>query len=87
MVSLRAFLLESSKWPIANRRSLLSGRPGAEVRNPVHAWRTESIQAGSMRQMNNADLIVAILKAAGIERAFGVPSGNVLPLMEAMREG
>jgi len=40
-----------------------------------------------MRQMNNADLIVAILKAAGIERAFGVPSGNVLPLMEAMREG
>ena len=37
--------------------------------------------------MNNADLIVAILKAAGIERGFGVPSGNVLPLMEAMRVG
>ena len=37
--------------------------------------------------MNNADLIVAILKAAGIERGFGVPSGNVLPLMEAMRAG
>jgi acetolactate synthase-1/2/3 large subunit len=37
--------------------------------------------------MNNADLIVAILKAAGIARGFGIPSGNVLPLMEAMRKG
>src|SRR5688500_8397028 len=38
-------------------------------------------------RMNNADLIVAILKAAGIRRGFGVPSGNVLPFMEAMRAG
>ncbi len=37
--------------------------------------------------MNNADLIVATLKAAGITRGFGIPSGNVLPLMEAMRNG
>jgi acetolactate synthase-1/2/3 large subunit len=37
--------------------------------------------------MNNADLIVAILKAAGIRHGFGIPSGNVLPLMEAMRKG
>ena len=37
--------------------------------------------------MNNADLIVATLKAAGIRRGFGIPSGNVLPLMEAMRKG
>src|SRR5215813_5770116 len=37
--------------------------------------------------MNNADLIVATLKAAGIQRGFGIPSGNVLPLMEAMRRG
>jgi acetolactate synthase-1/2/3 large subunit len=37
--------------------------------------------------MNNADLIVATLKAAGIKRGFGIPSGNVLPLMEAMRKG
>jgi acetolactate synthase-1/2/3 large subunit len=37
--------------------------------------------------MNNADLIVATLKAAGVRRGFGVPSGNVLPLMEAMRQG
>src|SRR2546430_16619812 len=37
--------------------------------------------------MNNADLIVATLKAAGIARGFGIPSGNVLPLMEAMRQG
>src|SRR5215212_11042711 len=40
-----------------------------------------------MRQMNNADLIVAMLKAAGVSRGFGVPSGNVLPLMDAMRQG
>ncbi len=37
--------------------------------------------------MNNADLIVATLKAAGVRHGFGVPSGNVLPLMEAMRTG
>src|SRR5689334_23949589 len=37
--------------------------------------------------MNNADLVVALLKANGIVRGFGIPSGNVLPLMEAMRTG
>jgi acetolactate synthase I/II/III large subunit len=37
--------------------------------------------------MNNANLIVATLKAAGIDYGFGIPSGNVLPLMEAMRTG
>src|SRR5438309_1996419 len=37
--------------------------------------------------MNNADLIVATLKGAGIDRGFGIPSGIVLPLMEAMRKG
>jgi acetolactate synthase-1/2/3 large subunit len=37
--------------------------------------------------MNNADLIVATLTAAGIRHGFGIPSGNVLPLMEAMRRG
>ena len=37
--------------------------------------------------MNNADLIVATLKSAGITRGFGIPSGNVLPLIEAMRAG
>src|SRR5262245_33059367 len=37
--------------------------------------------------MNNADLIVATLRAAGIRGGFGIPSGNVLPLMEAMRRG
>jgi len=36
---------------------------------------------------SNADLIVALLKSAGIQRGFGVPSGNVLPLMDAMRAG
>jgi len=37
--------------------------------------------------MNNADLIVATLKRNGVTRGFGIPSGNVLPLMEAMRKG
>ena len=37
--------------------------------------------------LNNADLIVEVLKACGIRHGFGVPSGNVLPLMEAMRRG
>jgi acetolactate synthase-1/2/3 large subunit len=36
--------------------------------------------------MNNAELLVALLKQAGVTRGFGVPSGNVLPLMEAMRK-
>ena len=38
-------------------------------------------------EMNNADLIVKTLKSAGINHGFGIPSGNVLPLMEAMRTG
>ncbi len=37
--------------------------------------------------MNNAELIVRTLKSAGIQHGFGVPSGNVLPLMDAMRAG
>ena len=37
--------------------------------------------------MNNADLLVGILKQAGINFGFGIPSGNVLPLMESMRTG
>lgn len=35
----------------------------------------------------NADLIITMLKAAGIDEAFGIPSGNVIPVMEAMRKG
>ena len=37
--------------------------------------------------MNNAALIVATLRAAGVSHGFGIPSGNVLPLLEAMRAG
>ncbi|MFQ5899610.1 MAG: thiamine pyrophosphate-binding protein, partial [Candidatus Methylomirabilia bacterium] len=37
--------------------------------------------------MNNADLIVKTLKEAGVRYGFGIPSGNVLPLIEAMRRG
>ena len=36
--------------------------------------------------MNNAELIVQILKRAGTTHGFGIPSGNVLPLMDAMRK-
>lgn len=36
--------------------------------------------------MNNAELIVQILKEAGVTHGFGIPSGNVLPLMDAMRK-
>ena len=35
--------------------------------------------------MNNAELIVSMLEDAGVRWAFGVPSGPVLPLIEAMR--
>jgi acetolactate synthase-1/2/3 large subunit len=34
---------------------------------------------------SNADLVVAMLQQAGISCGFGIPSGNVLPLLEAMR--
>ena len=37
--------------------------------------------------MNNADLIVETLRAAGVSHGFGIPSGNVLPVLEAMRVG
>ncbi len=37
--------------------------------------------------MNNADLIVRTLREAGVQYGFGIPSGNVLPFMEAMRQG
>ena len=34
--------------------------------------------------MNNSDLIVQLLKDAGVRWVFGVPSGPVLPLIEAL---
>src|SRR5260370_127718 len=37
--------------------------------------------------MNNAELIVGTLRAAGVSHGFGIPSGNVLPMVEAMRAG
>src|SRR2546428_13941888 len=37
--------------------------------------------------MNNAELIVATLRAAGVSHGFGIPSGNVLLLIEAIRVG
>jgi acetolactate synthase-1/2/3 large subunit len=35
--------------------------------------------------MKNVDLIVQMLEEAGVKWAFGVPSGPVLPLIEAFR--
>jgi acetolactate synthase-1/2/3 large subunit len=37
--------------------------------------------------MNNVDLIVRMLRDAGARHAFGIPSGNVLPLLDALRRG
>ena len=36
--------------------------------------------------MNNSDLIVGILQERGVRWVFGVPSGPVLPLIEALRK-
>ena len=35
--------------------------------------------------MNNSDLIVRTLDQAGVRWVFGVPSGPVLPLIDALR--
>ncbi|HSL20012.1 MAG TPA: thiamine pyrophosphate-binding protein [Vicinamibacterales bacterium] len=37
--------------------------------------------------MNNVDLIVRMLRDAGARHAFGIPSGNVIPLLDALRRG
>jgi acetolactate synthase-1/2/3 large subunit len=37
--------------------------------------------------MKNAELIVRTLETAGVRWVFGVPSGPVLPLIEALRGG
>ena len=42
---------------------------------------------GILAPVTNAELIVRVLRDAGITHGFGVPSGNVLPLLEAMRTG
>src|SRR5881394_2740639 len=36
--------------------------------------------------MNNSDLIVRTLQGAGVRWVFGVPSGPVLPLIEALTQ-
>ena len=36
--------------------------------------------------MNNSDLIVRTLEAAGVRWVFGIPSGPVLPLIESLRQ-
>src|SRR3990170_3173235 len=36
--------------------------------------------------MNNAGLIVRLLEEAGVRWVFGIPSGPVLPLIEALRQ-
>src|SRR5262245_30617190 len=39
-----------------------------------------------LRTMKNAELIVHMLERAGVKWAFGIPSGPVLPLIEALRD-
>ena len=39
----------------------------------------------SIIPVNNADLIVQTLQNAGVTHGFGIPSGNVLPMIDAMR--
>jgi acetolactate synthase-1/2/3 large subunit len=69
---------------------LLSAQRAAVVKMEVTPNQTlNAVPANfdTKTDMNNADLIVQILKATGIRHGFGVPSGNVLPLMNAMRTG
>jgi len=51
------------------------------------ALRVFSIPVTRSTTLNNSDLIVRILKDAGVTHGFGIPSGNVLPFIEAMRKG
>ena len=60
------------------------------LRRPISRdGRTLPEIAGSAKVagVNNADLIVATLRAAGIGHGFGIPSGNVLPLIEGDAQG
>ena len=56
------------------------GLPPGEDHSPLrHAPR-------AIAEMNSSSF-VEILRAAGVSHGFGIPSGNVLPLLEAMRLG
>src|SRR4029453_13212824 len=59
-----------------------SRAPTAVARSSACSTSTETALA-----MDNAALIVETLRAAGVSHGFGIPSGNVLPLLEAMRAG
>src|ERR1051326_2654745 len=62
---------------------LAPGRHGDAYRSPT----PYPPDTHSENLMNHANVIVATLRAAGITRGFGIPSGNVLPLMDSMRRG
>src|SRR5262245_4153272 len=57
------------------------------IRPPWKACVRVSWHSMASGEISNADLIVRTLRAAGVTHGFGIPSGNVLPLMEAMRRG
>jgi acetolactate synthase I/II/III large subunit len=59
------------------------GAWGVRLVPPMSTRRVVNISA----VVNNADLIVQTLVAAGVSHGFGIPSGNVLPLLDAMRAG
>lgn len=50
-------------------------------------WVYCSIDSSRHNRMNNSELIVSALRNAGVTHGFGIPSGNVLPFIEAMRKG
>src|SRR5947208_2709791 len=94
MVSPRAFSRAATSVARITRCSMMvscvfGSHPAAMMRHafPSKCYMADEHQSRMWASMNNADLIVATLKAAGIDRGFGIPSGNVLPLMEAMRKG
>src|SRR5262249_59356762 len=66
---------------------IASGRRGPPDDRQLHHDREHGGDHHGPGAMNNAELIVATLQAAGVSHGFGIPSGNVLPLIEAMRVG
>lgn len=60
------------------------GWNGGHILNKPGSW--TSPRKFYLRIMNNSEAIVRVLEQAGVRWAFGVPSGPVLPLIEALRK-
>ena len=68
-------------------RATRSGAAAALLKDLINIYRHSSFLRPETFHMNNADLIVKTMKEAGVTHCFGIPSGNVLPMLEAMRKG